>query len=139
MAGARMTAFLLILLACFGGEPQCVEQRCEWIELHHLCDITYDDHGKPVVRETLRQFVFWRGVGRGQCIAWRLARGGETIIEDRRGVMLMWHDGDTLRVVRAKFLLETATLEDVEVVNREVCPPEQRRGLGMVLTRKGTP
>lgn len=135
-----MNAFLLLVLAAFGGEPQCVEQRCEWIELHHLCDIIYDDHGKPVVRETLRQFVFWRGVGRGQCIAWRLARGGETIVEDRRGVALMWHDGDTLRVVRAKFLLETAELYDVEIVNRDQWPKDERPELGQVaFKRKAKP
>lgn len=127
---------IALLLLFAGQEPNVVETRADWCELNHVCEVTRGELGNQVVRITLSQVCFWQGPGRRRCIGWRLANKVDGIREDRSGVTITWHDGEVLRRVRAGFLIETATLEDVELVNRLDWPVEARRGLGTIAKRR---
>jgi hypothetical protein len=126
-----MTAPLLIIaMLGSGGEPLCTEQSCDWCEWNNVCELTKSEEGIPYYRVTLVQVIWWRGAGRDECLAWRLAEKVDGIRQDERGVIITWHDGDVLRRTRAKFLLESWTLGDVEIASRELVPADHRRGLG---------
>ena len=122
---------LAVVIMAFGGiEPPAVETRTAWVEINHLVDVTPGDDGKPKTRIILSQVIFWDSPGREECVAWRLLDKVDGIREDQRGVTITWTDGDTLRRVRAGFLIETATMIDPEVRARELVRSELRRGLG---------
>lgn len=120
---------VLVALGFSGGEPLCIEQQADWCELNRVVSIEKTEEGIPYYKVTLVQVVFWRGSGRDECLGWKLA---DTIrfISEGKGVACVWHDGDTLRKVRAKFLIESVTLGDPELASRELLPADHRRGLG---------
>lgn len=62
---------------------------------------------------------------------WRMAKPGMKPRRDwKRGdYVSLWQDGDVLREIRAPHYDETWTPEDEEVLQREVVPVCQRRGL----------
>lgn len=121
---------VVVLLIASGTEPGAVETQAAWIEINHVIEVYLDkDTGVWRERETLCQVIFWDGVAREKCLAWRLA-DRVNILPDERGVTVLWHESDVLRKVRAKFYLETWTLDDIEIRHREICAPEFRRGLG---------
>lgn len=127
-----MNAMLLLLAAiAHGTEPLVIEQRCDWIEINTL--VSFDwcvEKREWKTNVVFSQVIFWNGAGRDECVAWRMVDKVRFISEDERGVTLTWHDNEVLRKVRAKFLIETATDRDPELLNRELMGKEQRRELG---------
>lgn len=126
-----MVLFLAVVaLLASGAEPLAIESRAAWIELNTVYAVEQcKETGQQQIRVTLKQVIFWSGNGHDDCMGWRLA-DKVTIHEDARGVSAVWHDGDTLRKVQAKFVLESYTLFDREILHRELVAPEFRRGLG---------
>lgn len=123
-----MNGLLLAILAS-GQEPLICESRCEWIERNVVYEICRDEIGNPKVRVILDQLIFWRTPNREEVIAWRFA-DKVRFISEGSGVSCVWHEGDRLIRVRAKYLIHSATEWDVEVWNREVVPIDKRRGIG---------
>lgn len=123
---------MLLVLAILGSgaEPATYETRCDWIEVNHLVSYAWDQDAKKLVGSvTLSQVIFWDGAGRDRCVAWRTEKNVRFISEGQ-GVSVVFHDGERLIRVRAKFLIETAELYDPELADRSKLPPERRRGLG---------
>lgn len=121
---------LLLAILASGQEPAVYESRCDWIEVNHLVSYSWDQDAKKWQGSiTLSQVIFWRGGHREECVAWKMEKSVRFLSEGN-GVSVVWHDGDRLIRVRAKFLVETAELFDPELENRVVIPPDRRRGIG---------
>ena len=98
-----------------------VEDRVDEIELNHL----FDDNGRHVFTQT----VFW---SQGEIVAWRLWKPDKphpVRLWESGEWSLCWHDGETLREVRAKRFKETHRQWDVELHQRSVLPQCKRREL----------
>lgn len=91
----------------------------------------YDECGKLI----FIQHVWWlwsNDFARHECLAWRMARHhSQRPARDWRngGYVAVWYDGDLLRVTRTGGFRESWTQVDVEVIDRQVLPKEQRREL----------
>jgi len=103
------------------------------IEINHY----YDEQGKLV----FDQLLFFEWSPAESCYhlrAWRLVKTRSHIPQKdwvRGDYVATFHDGDSLRTVRAKVLRETWTQYDPELIERERLPKERRREL---VSRDGT-
>ncbi len=109
------------------ARPVLVEDECDVLELNHLRE--FDNPDREIVFQAI--FYDWNpGLSRYVVRFWRLIKSpGQLPILDHRGWLVVWHDGDTLRRVRARIVRETWTGHDPEIDNRRHLPKEQRAGL----------
>jgi hypothetical protein len=125
---------LLWLLIAVVPVDEALRDHVDLIEINHV----YNDLGQPV----FDQLIFWEwcsAAARWQVRAWRMAKGAgiDRAVPlperdwQRGGYVLLWRDGDRLRIVRAAAVRETWTQYDPEMVEREVWPVDRRRGLRM--------
>lgn len=117
---------LLLLAALPTGRDVAVD-HVDLIEINHF----FDEKGKLVFDQVI--FYDWSKThSRYQVRAWRLLRDrGQYPERDwRRGEWWsLWHDGETLREVRAPAFRETWTQHDPELTERDYLPKEKRRDL----------
>jgi hypothetical protein len=119
----------ILLLAAVGSSPiQDVPcDRVDLIEVNHF----HDDQGRLVFDQVI--FYEWcPRRGRHQVQAWRLLKTPAQ--KPRRDFatgeyVATWHDGETLREVRAPAARESWTQYDPELVEREYLPKEKRKDL----------
>jgi hypothetical protein len=112
----------LLLLLCVLPLDDVRRDTVDVIELNHV----YNDCGAA----TITQWVFWeQSGGELRVVAWRLCKPRMVVERHRDGYRLLWHDGETLREVRAACYRESWTQHDVEVTDREAWPKESRREL----------
>lgn len=120
---------LLLLAALACGDVRdarmpVVEDRVDVVELNHF----YDCEGKPV----LDQLIFWdfcRGSERFQVRAWRLWRSETAAHSAAWKGVIIFIDGERLRVIRYVTRRESWTQEDPELIERTVLPTDQRKDL----------
>lgn len=119
--GIEMLWVLAILALSIVPYSPAVEERVDLIEVNHF----YREDGG----HSFSQVIFWDWNGdRFQCRDWRmLPRAG--VLRCAGGWRIAWHDGETLRIVRAATFRETWGQHDPEVNDREVLPLEHRRKL----------
>lgn len=120
------TAILVGTLNLVPAAPPVCDE-VDLVVLNHV----YDAHGRLV----LHQIIFWdwnAAAARYQVVAWRLWKD-ERLSPQRDwlggGYVLLWHDDDVLRRVRASSRLETWTQHDREIADRQRLPQSRRRGL----------
>jgi hypothetical protein len=121
--------YALVAAAALGLTPLdlVAADKVDVIELNHF----YDGDGRRV----FDQVIFWQwhaDEGVHHVLAWRLWKSpAQTPWRDwmRGGYLSIWHDGDRLRAIRARSFRETWTQHDPELDDRQLLPPEQRRGL----------
>ena len=100
------------------------------IELNHV----FDGDGRHV----LSQLIFWEVHARSateNVVAWRLAKSGQPQpLRDvqQGGCLLLFRDGEHLRLVRGKRYRETWTQYDPEIDDRRVLPQHRRRELARI-------
>lgn len=115
-------ALLLIAILPPTEQTGVVTDSVAVIELNKV----YDDSAKPI----LDQWIFHERTDSGFRIrAWRLDRGTTIQRHPSGDYMLMWHDGNTLRQVRARVYRETHTQYDVELRERSIYAKDQRAEL----------
>lgn len=121
---------ITVWVAALGLHPQqsVTEDEVDLIEVNHF----YDEHGKLVFDQII--FYDWSAESsRYQVRAWRLLKTDSQLPKrnwKRREFVSVWHDGDTLRQVRAAAVRQTWTQYDPELMDREHLPKERRRELG---------
>lgn len=98
----------------------------DYIEINHVGDWSRSSN-QPTVRETFEQAIFWRD---GSVVDWRFTKTCGRPVPFGGKWHLTWLDHDSTRVnVRALDTVETWTLYDVEVAEREILPVQDRRTL----------
>ncbi len=103
--------------------------RVDLIELNRV----YDDEGRPAIT----QMIFWDWTpadGRFHVVAWRLWKQAEmqpTRDWAQGEYVLLWHDGELLREVRAPAWRESWTQHDPEMEDRRQLAKGERRGLSL--------
>jgi len=121
-------AIVVLALATVITQPDGVARDVvDVIEVNHV----YDDDGRPV----FTQQIFWvwsERESRYHVRAWRMVKEAAQL--PRRdhvhgGYVAQWLDGQTLRAVHALSIRETWTQYDVEMLERETLPVEQRTPL----------
>jgi hypothetical protein len=125
-----MYAILFITMSII---PQMQEDDyVDLIEINHFYD---EDNGRWIFDQIV--FYDWSiEDGRFQCVSFRLLKDPAQIpikCWKRKEYVATWYDGDHIRVVRAKQKIETWTMEDPEVTEREFLPKEKRKGLNLIL------
>ena len=99
----------------------------QFIEINHF----FDDHARLV----FTQVIFWDWFADESTYHvhdWRmLTKRNQWPVRDwmRGGVVAIWRDGEVLRIVRARNVLETYTQYDREIYDRALVPVDQRRRL----------
>lgn len=85
----------------------------------------YDGEGRPV----FCQQVWWGSDGR--VISWRMNKDGvlDPVADPRGGYVTWFMDGGIVRKVWSRSAAVSHTQADVELLDRELLPPEKRRGL----------
>jgi hypothetical protein len=125
-----MTLLLaMLLMPTVGGE---IVDEVGLIEVNQL----FDDKGLPVLKQVI--FYDWNAqMGRHDVVAWSLFKPDMRIERsvDPRKCQVSWHDGDTLRIVKAPLLTVTFLQHDPEMRARAILPQNMRRGL----TKKDAP
>ena len=122
-------ARLTIVLAGAAALPATptVNDLVDVIELNHV----YDGDGQRV----LSQYIFWdwhECSARHHVVAWRLWKSGQPHpVRDwpHGGYTLVFHDGQVMRIVRAKHYHETWTQFDPEIDDRRRLSQDRRRKL----------
>lgn len=134
---ATLTLTVALLCSALGTNPirHVTVDQVEVIEFNHF----YDEQGRHVFDQLI--FYDWSPrENRYQIRDWRLIKTvSQAPYHDvKRGFYVAtWHDGLTLRQVRAASVRETWTQYDPELIERAVLPKEQRRELSDA--RKVTP
>ena len=115
------------LLLCTIPYETVTRDTVDLLEVNHVCDYWGD--------ESFCQFIAWdydyracRFVVRG----WRMVKSPAQRIQidhGREDAFMLWHDGQTLREVRAGAWRETWEQYDPEMADRELLPKEHRREL----------
>jgi hypothetical protein len=126
-----MNAIVTLCLLCStwgaGSTNLVTTDQVDLIEYNHL----YDEQGRHVLDQVI--FYEWsRGESRFQIRDWRLIKSNTQLPrhDAERGIYIAtWHEGQTLRQVRATSLRETWTQYDPELIERSYLPKEQRREL----------
>lgn len=119
----------LLLIAALAILPFTgpVRESCDLIELNSF----YDEYGRLVFDQTI--FYDWSdGETRYNVRAWRLVKNPSQIPEREwggLGYVARWHDGETLREMRSKWMRRTWLQYDPELVEREHLPKERRKEL----------
>lgn len=117
-----------LLLAAIVPQPgDMLRDVVDVIEVNHV----YDDDGRPVFTQVIF-WDWWMSASRYHVRTWRMVK--EAVQLPRRdhvhgGYVAQWLDGQTLRAVHALGIRETWTQYDVEMLERETLPVEQRSPL----------
>jgi len=112
--------YALLLLAIIPHDPVVRDQA-------DICEVerVYDNDGELIFTQQI-----WRDFNpltcRNEIVAWRMVRHAEQLPQN--GVSVFW-DGDCLRRVEAKQVVYTWDQYDAEVSERNILPPDARRGL----------
>lgn len=126
--GSIASTIGILLVAC-GISPQdtVAFEQVGLVELNHF----HDEQGRLVFDQVI--FYDWSEPhGRYMVRAWRLVKTNSQLPQRnwRDGTYVsIWHDGDTLRKVRAETMRETWTQHDPELTEREYLPKEKRKDL----------
>lgn len=121
-----LTATLAVVFSALLNNPRegIARESVDLIEVNHF----YDETGKLVFDQII--FYDWSAEhGRYHVRAWRLLKSdGQIPVRNwnKGGFVAVWHDGETLRVVRASSIRESWTQYDPELVEREYLPKEKR-------------
>ena len=96
------------------------------IEVHHM----YDERGQHIYS----QLIFWEATEHHgmRIVDWRLLKAGRSkpvFDPNSRKWITRFVERGTVREIRADKLSESASCDDPELVNREVWPKKNRRGL----------
>lgn len=113
-----------ILLAILPLPDDIVRDSVSVTEINHY----YDSNGCHI----FDQIIYWDWEQDHYNVrAWRLLKheSQRPSYIGRRGWVTTHFDGETLRRVRAESFRETWTQYDVELLERDILPPERRRGL----------
>ena len=138
MSGIITVFRLAVVAAAIGMVPHAtlVCDRVDVLELNRV----YDESGRPM----LTQMIFWDWHERdaqSHVVAWRLWKDDAfqpTRDWSRGDYVLLWHDGELLREVRASAWRESWTQFDPEMEDRTRFPKSQRRGLSLDSPHSGT-
>ena len=116
--------FILVLFAVI-PQTDIADESVAMVELNHF----YDADGKHVLDQLI--FYDWNAAeSTHDIIAWRLCKKpSQRPVAVRGRWISVWHDGDTLRRVRAEVFRETWTQFDPESIARKTRPKDQRREL----------
>ncbi len=126
---ATLSLSIALLCSALGTNPirHVTVDQVEVIEYNHF----YDEQGRHVFDQLI--FYDWSPrENRYQIRDWRLIKtvSQAPYHDANRGFYVAtWHDGLTLRQVRAASVRETWTQYDPELIERAVLPKEQRREL----------
>ena len=122
---------LVLLLSATSQQPDLViRDHVDLIELNHF----YDENGRLV----FDQFIFWNFDYKNSeyvIVAWRLRKNPKWhCLRDYRTnryttTFSDFKNRDVMRTITSYCYRESWTQYDPELVNREVLPQEQRRGL----------
>ena len=120
------STLIAVLLSTIGLQPpeDVAQDRVDLIEGNHF----FDEQGQPVFDQTI--FYDWSPpLGRYLVRAWRPLKTPAQIPQrdwQQGEFVVLWHDGATLRKVRATTMRESWTQYDPELVERAYLPKEQR-------------
>ena len=122
-----MNAILAITAVCLLPSDMVVEDRCDVIEVNHY----HGDDGRLIHT----QIIFWdyaEDSAGERVAAWRLWKNPATMPTRDQYTgqwQVLWHDGETMRLVKADNFRETWTQYDREMESRTDLPRSQQRGL----------
>lgn len=134
------TAFVLASLCVIGSSGDrsgVAKDRVDVMEINHFYE--YENGVKRLV-----QIIFFDKDSQGEHRVrfWRLLKTdddknllpGQRPVYDyaRQEWMFLFHTGDTLREVRAPYFRESWTQYDIELIDRDYLPKEQRKGLSEI-------
>ena len=121
-----MNALFLLLFAIVPND-HVLHDNFDKVEVNHF----YDDQGRHVFDQVL--WYDWEKIyNRHTVHAWRLVKlPGQipTLNRDTDLYESLFDDHDNLRKVTAKYMVETWTQFDPELIDREFLPKERRREL----------
>jgi hypothetical protein len=138
MYDAGMTSLILLLAFAINPPPPpqgVVYDTCDVIDINTVYDLYMEDCHKPYLTQVLFIDTFPPGHKESgeECIVdWRLLKhdGMRPVRDHERGCWVMiWNDGDTLRVVKANHFRNSVTGYDLELEDREKHPFSSRRKL----------
>ncbi len=116
-----------IAVLCLNPATDVVSDRVDLVEVNHF----YDEQGRLVLDQII--FYDWSLVqARYNVRAWRLLKTPAQIPQRNwksQEFVAVWHDGETLRRVRADLLRESWTQYDPELLEQQYLPKEKRREL----------
>ncbi len=127
-----MSGLLSWLLLAIVPQEHVLVDRCDRIEINHVCHVVVEPHMQPRVEVVIDQLIFWQ---------WSPSRRDWVVIDWRTvkqaGIpaagVARWIDPDgAFREVRATCVVESWTSQDREVDNRQVIPHPQRRKLSAI-------
>lgn len=118
----------VVFLLLFSIIPQdiVITDTFDKVEVNHF----YDDQGRHVFDQVL--WYDWDIYNRHTVGAWRLVKssGHIPVLNRKTGLYeSLFEDHDDYRKVTAKYMVESWTQHDVELVDREFLPKEKRREL----------
>ena len=116
-----MTPAIAMLLCLTIPHSDCVEYRCDVVEVNHVFDMSRDP---PVCH--LSQVIFRN---RGEILDWRMLNKARRPAYDwQRGEWrTVWVEGGVTVEVKSAVMVETMTEFDAELLEREWLPECQRR------------
>jgi hypothetical protein len=121
--------FGLVAGAVLASDPPqpAIEESVDLVEINHY----HDQAGKGVFRQLI--FYDWsESSSRYDVRAWRLVKSDAQLpVRNPRNdlYVMAWHDGDLLRVVSTRQVIETWTQFDPELAERNFLPKDQRTDL----------
>jgi hypothetical protein len=121
-----MTPTIVLLICGLVPHSLVAVDRCDVIHTSHF----YDEKGSLV----FDQLIFWVWRDGDICdyrvLGWRLLKTKTQIPISWHGKpACLWFDGETLRLIIGSRIRETWDQSDPEVVDRDLQPVHQRRGL----------
>lgn len=126
----------IIFLLLFSIIPQdlVLTDSFDKVEINHF----YDDQGRHVFDQVI--WYDWEEIYHRHTVhAWRLVKNKGCIPTLNRQTNLyesLFNDNDLLRKVNAKYMVETWTQHDVELVDRDFLPKEKRRELSLTKSKQ---
>lgn len=122
----------IALLLCIVPQAEAVHDRVDLVEINHY----HDCHAKHVFTQIIFRSYDQR-TNHFAIVDWRLSKQAS---QHPIGRTAVWFDGNTLRKVTAKHVIETWTQDggdgDVELIERNERPTDQRRGLSKPTSRR---
>jgi hypothetical protein len=128
-----MNAILLLVCCVLPPDLPHVEDEVDTLETNHV-------YSAETGCRNFTQLLGWHGMA--ESVGWwrmvKQFKPGESELGESQmvpvrspggGYVVMFHEGSTLRVVRAKHVMEWHGQVDVEVAEREELPKEKRRDL----------
>lgn len=122
-------AGILLLLLGFLPADRVLRDHTTLVEVNRYYEP--EECGDRLVLEQLVWWDWYPGpVWDYRVVDWKIVPGLRPRYDYRRRLWVVaWQDGRQLREVTSDFFRETETYHDVEITDRAILPPEQRRGL----------